>query len=89
MNDFRLIEQEKIRLGTHGENYGSWMSTPVFFMIGGGALLALALAVGSFVWLHVVVLAALFGIAFVALMGLFVLCLWIRRQYAAKGGGLM
>ena len=61
MNDFRLIEQEKIRLGTHGENYGSWMSTPVFFMIGGGALLALALAVGSFVWLHVVVLAALFG----------------------------
>ena len=46
MNDFRLIEQEKIRLGTHGENYGSWMSTPVFFMIGGGALLALALAVG-------------------------------------------
>lgn len=29
MNGFRLIEQEKIRLGTHGENYGSWMSTPV------------------------------------------------------------
>lgn len=89
MNDFRLIEQEKIRLGTHGENYGSWMSTPVFFMIGGGALLALALAVGSLVWLHVVVLAALFGLVAMALMGLFGLCLWIRRQYAADGGGLM
>lgn len=75
MNGFRLIEQEKIRLGTHGENYGSWMSTPVFFMIGGGALLALALAVGSFVWLHVVVLAALFGLVAMALMGLFGLCL--------------
>ena len=27
MNDFRLIEQEKIRLGTHGENYGRLIGT--------------------------------------------------------------
>lgn len=49
----RMEKQEQIHLGTHGENYGSWMSTPVFLMIGGGALLAL--------------------------VGLFVLCLWVRR----------
>lgn len=26
---------EEIHLGTHGEDYGSWMSNPVFYMIGG------------------------------------------------------
>ena len=28
-------KQENIRLGTHGEDYGSWMSNPVFYIIGG------------------------------------------------------
>ena len=28
-------QQKIIRLGTHGEDYGSWMSNPVFYMIGG------------------------------------------------------
>lgn len=27
--------QKDIRLGTHGEDYGSWMSNPVFYMVGG------------------------------------------------------
>ena len=29
------LKQENIRLGTHGEDYGSWMSNPVFYIIGG------------------------------------------------------
>ena len=28
-------KQENIRLGTHGEDYGSWMSNPAFYIIGG------------------------------------------------------
>lgn len=34
------VQQKEIRLGTHGEHYGSWMSNPVFYVI--GALLALS-----------------------------------------------
>ena len=34
------FQHEKIRLGTHGEDYGSWMSNPVFYMV--GALLVLS-----------------------------------------------
>ena len=28
-------QQAEIRLGSHGEDYGSWMSNPVFYIIGG------------------------------------------------------
>ena len=34
------LKQENIRLGTHGEDYGSWMSNPVFYIIGGITALA-------------------------------------------------
>ena len=37
--------QKKIKVGTHGEDYGSWMSNPVFYVFGGGTLLAAVLAV--------------------------------------------
>ena len=39
---------EEIHLGTHGEDYGSWMSNPVFYMIGGLLALSVVLAVLSF-----------------------------------------
>ena len=42
------LKQENIRLGTHGEDYGSWMSNPVFYIIGGITALAVVLAVLSF-----------------------------------------
>lgn len=45
-------KQENIRLGTHGEDYGSWMSNPVFYIIGGIGVLAAVLAVLSFYVLH-------------------------------------
>ena len=35
--------QKKIKVGTHGEDYGSWMSNPVFYVFGGGTLLAAVL----------------------------------------------
>ena len=41
-------QQKIIRLGTHGEDYGSWMSNPVFYMIGGLLTLSAVLAALSF-----------------------------------------
>lgn len=37
-------KREPVRLGTHGENYGNWMSTPVFYMV--GALIVLMAVLG-------------------------------------------
>lgn len=42
------LKQENIRLGTHGEDYGSWMSNPVFYIIGGIGILAAVLAAHLF-----------------------------------------
>ena len=61
-------KQENIRLGTHGEDYGSWMSNPVFYIIGGIGVLAAVLAVLSFYVFHVAVLGVLIWIG---LFGLF------------------
>lgn len=79
-------KQENIRLGTHGEDYGSWMSNPVFYIIGGIGVLAAVLAVLSFYVFHVAVLGVLFAIITIALV---VLLIWIRRQYAFGGGRIM
>ena len=43
-------KQENIRLGTHGEDYGSWMSNPVFYIIGGIGVLAAVLDVLFFMY---------------------------------------
>ena len=40
-------KQEPVRLGTHGENYGNWMSAPVFYMVGALVVLMAALCVIS------------------------------------------
>ena len=83
------LKQENIRLGTHGEDYGSWMSNPVFYIIGGITALAVVLAVLSFSVFHITVLGALFSVVAAALMALLVWITWIRRQYAFGGGGIM
>ena len=82
-------QQSSIRLGTHGEDYGSWMSNPVFYMIGAmflttGILSFLSLRVWSIIWL-----GTLFGLAAMGLLALLILITWVRRQYAFGGGGLM
>ena len=82
-------KQENIRLGTHGEDYGSWMSNPVFYIIGGIGVLAAVLAVLSFYVLHVAVLGVLFTVITIALLVLLIWITWIRRQYAFGGGRIM
>ena len=82
-------KQKTIRLGTHGEDYGSWMSNPVFYII--GAMLAAAgiLSFLSVQIFHIIWLGILFGAAAAALLLLLLLITWVRRQYAFGGGGMM
>ena len=72
-----------------GKTYGSWMSNPVFYIIGGITALAVVLAVLSFSVFHITVLGVLFSVVAAALMALLVWITWIRRQYAFGGGGIM
>lgn len=83
------LKQENIRLGTHGEDYGSWMSNPVFYIIGGIGVLTTVLAVLSFYVFRVAVLGILFAVITIALVALLIWITWIRRQYAFGGGGIM
>ncbi len=85
----RNFRQAVIRLGTHGENYGSWMSNPVFYVAGGLLALSVVLAVLSFTVFHITALGVMFVIAAVILLALLLWCAWIRRQYAFGGGGMM
>ena len=81
--------QKQIRVGAHGEDYGSWMSNPVFYAFGGGIALAAALAVLSFTAFHSAVLGAIFIAAIAVLLAMVGWMAWIRRQYAFGKGGMM
>ena len=83
------VQQKEIRLGTHGEHYGSWMSNPVFYVIGALLALSVVLAVLSFAVLHITALGVVFVIAALLLLALLLWITWIRRQYAFGGGGMM
>ena len=81
--------QKRIRVGTHGEDYGSWMSNPVFYVFSGIALVALVLTVLSFVVFRITALEIVFAAATVILLALLCWMAWIRRQYAFGKGGIM
>lgn len=81
--------QKSIRVGTHGEDYGSWMSNPVFYLFGGLTLLAAALAVLSFTVFKATALGVVFIAATVGLLAMLGWITWIRRQYAFGKGGMM
>ena len=89
------LKQENIRLGTHGEDYGSWMSNPVFYIIGGITALAVVLAVLSFSVFHITVLGVLFSVVAAAADGPAGLdhmdqapvCLWRRRDHGTGSPG--
>ena len=83
------VQSKEIRLGTHGEDYGNWMSTPVFYVAGALLALSAVLAVLSFTVFHITALGVVFVIAAVILLALLLWCAWIRRQYAFVGGGMM
>ncbi|MCD8397782.1 MAG: SAM-dependent methyltransferase, partial [Lachnospiraceae bacterium] len=89
MKQQKQISQSTIHLGTHGENYGTWMSHPVFYMMGGFALAALILAVLSFTVFHITVLGIIFIVVLAVLIAFIGWMEWIRRQYAFGGGGMM
>ena len=89
MSERNEKSQKVIRLGTHGEDYGNWMSDPVFYMVCGLTTLAALLAVLSFAVLHVPVLGFLFVIVVAGLLVLLSWITWIRRQYAFDGGRIM
>ena len=85
----KRIKQENIHLGRHGEDYGNWMSNPVFYMAGGLLAITAVLAVLSFTVFHITVLGMIFTGAAVVLLALLLWITWIRRQYAFDGGGMM
>ena len=91
-------QQAEIRLGSHGEDYGSWMSNPVFYIIGGITALAVVLAALSFSVFHITVLGVLFSVVAAALVTLLVwigldhmdqapVCLWRRRDHGTGSPG--
>ena len=88
-------KQAEIRLGSHGENYGSWMSNPVFYIIGGITALAVVLAILSFSVIHITALGVLFSVAAAALVTLLVwitmdqapVCLWRWRDHGTGSPG--
>ena len=82
-------KQKQIRVGTHGEDYGSWMSNPVFYVYGGITLAVAALAVLSFTVFDLAALGIVCTVAVAALLALLGWLAWIRRQYAFGKGGMM
>lgn len=85
---YEKSRQEEIHLGAHGEDYGSWMSNPVFYMVGGLLVLSVVLAMLSFVVFRLPWLGAVFSVVAAAFLALLCWRGWIRKQYAF-GGGMM
>ncbi len=83
------MKKKNIKLGTHGENYGSWMSWPfmTMFVIFGTA--AAILAVLSFTVIQSAVLGIVSVVVFVILLIFILWMFWVRRQYSFTGGGVM
>ncbi|MBQ1492112.1 MAG: class I SAM-dependent methyltransferase [Blautia sp.] len=78
-----------VQIGTHGEEYGNWMSNPVFYMLG-GCMALLAVLAALFFWvLHLPVLGIIFSIILLVVIGLTGWFAWIRKQYSFGGGGMM
>ncbi|MDO4295605.1 MAG: class I SAM-dependent methyltransferase [bacterium] len=78
-----------VRLGTHGEDYGNWMSNPVFYVFWGITAAAIILLLLSFLVFHLEILGIIFSIVTVALILFLLWLVWIRHQYAFGGGGMM
>lgn len=84
--------QKKIKVGTHGEDYGSWMSNPVFYVFGGIALVTLVLTALSFTVFRITVLGVVFAAATVILVALLCWMAWDpppvrlrQRRHEGKG----
>ena len=82
-------KEKPVRLGTHGENYGNWMSAPVFYMVGALVVFMAVLCVISHFIPGMRLIGVLALIAAVVVLILLAWITWIRRQYAFDGGGMM
>ena len=83
------MKQSGIKLGTHGEQYGNWMSNPVFYMLSGIIAVAAILAALSFAVFRLPALGVIFTVIGVAVAAATCWFAWIRRQYSFTGGGMM
>ena len=82
-------KRKPVRLGTHGENYGNWMSAPVFYMVGALVVLMAVLCVISHFIPGMRLIGGLGLAAAAAVLFLLAWITWIRRQEAFGGGGMM
>ena len=83
------MEQNEIKLGKSGEQYGNWMSMPVFYWMGAGAAIAAILMILSFTLFKLPVLGVVFAVILVVLLIIICWFAWIRKQYSFTGGGIM
>ena len=83
------MKQKNIKIGTHGEDYGNWMSNPVFYMFGACIAVSAVLTVLSFAVFHSTILGVIFAVISVALIAVTCWFAWIRKQYSFTGGGMM
>lgn len=83
------VSQNKIKLGTHNENYGNWMSNPIFYIIGGMLIVALTFTAISFTLIHIPFLGIISSIISLGLLILLILIAWVRKQYSSNGGDIM
>ena len=80
--------QQRLKVGSHGEDYGSWISNPVFYLFGGLTLIAAALAALSFAVFHLTVLGVLFVAAvavLLAVLGILTLAAFGVAWYLTDG----
>ena len=83
------MKRENIRIGTHGEDYGNWMSNPVFYMLGASITVFAILTVLAFTVFHSTILGVVLAVILVALTAVTCWFAWIRKQYSFSGGGMM
>jgi ubiquinone/menaquinone biosynthesis C-methylase UbiE len=83
------MEQKNIKIGTHGEQYGNWMSNLVFYILGVVIAVAALLAVLSFAVFRLPVLGVIFLVLLAVVVAVTCWFAWIRKQYSFGGGGVM
>ena len=82
-----MIDQKDIKIGTHGERYGNWMSNPFLGMIGGIAAVCAILMILFFAVWRIMIPGVLSAAATAVMIGLFIWFLWMRKQYAYRVPG--
>lgn len=89
MSENTQNNRNTIHLGTHGEDYGNWMSNPVFYMVGALIAIAVVLTFLFFGIFHITVPGIIFAIIAVIFVVLLIWISWVRRQYSFSGGRMM